>query len=162
MPGFAPFSERSTSRDQQARAPGHICSSALTPSRGPSSHTGLLFVGPLTKFATNAANAFSLLYGFLCFFSNPHPRALFHCCQREREKERNINQLPLICSLTRVRTHSPLVCGMVVQPTEPPGQDPYDFLDTIFFSRVCFIVKNTVYGADDTQNVLLHGPRVYQ
>ena len=45
--------------------------------------------------------------------------------ERERKKsmgERNVDQLPPVCTLTRDRTHNPLVYGMMFQPTEPPGQ----------------------------------------
>ena len=41
---------------------------------------------------------------------------------REREKERNINQLRSICALTRNGTYNLLVYGTMFQPTEPPGQ----------------------------------------
>ena len=38
--------------------------------------------------------------------------------------ERNIDQLPPVCVLTRNQTHNLfLVYGMILQATEPPGQD---------------------------------------
>ena len=47
--------------------------------------------------------------------------------RREREKEtlmweRNIDQLTPVPALTRDQTHNLLVHGMMLQPTETPGQ----------------------------------------
>ena len=72
----------------------------------------------------------------ITFFFNSHLRMCLLILERERkgERERDINQLPPICAPTGDRTCNlstcpdqgynpqPLVCGLTLQPTEPPGQ----------------------------------------
>ena len=48
-----------------------------------------------------------------------------------RERERNINWLPPVHTLTRDWTHNLLVYGTTLQPTEPPGQGVWAILDTL-------------------------------
>ena len=52
--------------------------------------------------------------------------------KREREQERegereNIDQLTPVHALTGDRTHRLLVYGMMLQPTDPPGQGTCEF-----------------------------------
>lgn len=44
-----------------------------------------------------------------------------------RERARNIHQLPAEHTLTGKRTRNPLLCGTMLQTTEPLGQGPVSF-----------------------------------
>ena len=73
---------------------------------------------------------------FVCVF-NSHPRVCLLILEREEGVgvdlggvggEREINWLPPIHVLTKDGTHNLLVYGMMLQPTEPPGQGRNIFL----------------------------------
>ena len=90
---------------------------------------------------------------FITFIFSPHPRIFLLILQREEAIERktetslwerNIDQLPPVCTPTGDQTHNLGMCpdqgsdpqllvhGMMLQPTEPPGQGKDQYLNNMF------------------------------
>ena len=86
---------------------------------------------PLRKAYSQVLNSCCHLKNF---YFNPQPKIYFLLIFREGGRERDIDWLPPICTLTggqthtlgmcpaQGRTHHLLVHGMTLQPTEQPGQ----------------------------------------
>ena len=84
---------------------------------------------------------YSLLYlSIYLLFLNPHPRIcllIFEREEGERKREKNIDEwLPPACALTRDWTCNFLAYGMMLYPTEPPGQVYTVFIEHLLCTRL--------------------------
>ena len=93
----------------------------------------------------------NMTFDLLVFFFNSSPEnMLIDFRERGRRKEtlmweKNIDWLPPVCALTRDRTHSPLLHGMMLQPTDPYSHRNKGYILWSNLLLYTFLLLNSVH-----------------